>query len=363
MHNILKYTTPLLFLFFSCKSDIEPIDGLLVPVFKVGGETGSGQFVFEAGVDSIYLFTNYSLDSGIANLTGTFANASCAPNLQCPGSLSFTLRVKESEGLPEGQNFPFLKDINQGSGYQTLKITPKDTLNRDYSIQVSGQTSVNLPAQVNLFNVEPVDINIQALDRVNQVKSVTSLHYLPAYPDSCKAATLLARVNDQKVSLRTEISGGSNQNYSWNNGVFDVSEIIADYGQNQSYAVTITGPDAGCTTVASLSNLPVSTGSDWISTTGMNVITSPVQPVTALTGVKILWTNPAGVKFSSATSEQPVSSFFTITKIDPYQFNEKGQSTVQIHIRYQCALLGDSASGLEPTTMSGSGVIGVAIPD
>jgi hypothetical protein len=363
MNNILKYATPLLFLFFSCKSDVEPIDGSLVPVFKIAGETVSGQFVLAAGVDSIYLFTGYSLDSGMANLTGTFANADCALNLQCPGSLSFTFRVKESDRLTEVLNFPFLKDANQGAGYQTMKITPKDTLNRDFYIQVSGQTSINLPAQVNLFNVEPVDISIQAQDRVNQVKSVVSLHYLPAYPDSCKAVTLLAKVNDQKVSLRTEISGSSNINYSWSNGMFDLSETIADYLPNKSYAVTITGPDAGCATIASLSNLPDSTGSDWISSTGIDVTTSPVQSVSGLTGVSILWTNPEGVLFSSATSEQPASSFFTISKIEPYQLNENGQSTVQIHIRFQCTLLGNNVSGIDSTTILGSGVIGVAIPD
>jgi hypothetical protein len=100
MNNILKFTIPLL-LFISCNQDLSPAEGSLVPVFSVAGESSvTGGFAFEAGVDSIYLFTDYLLDSGMLNLTGTFGKVSCRSQ-DCPGTLSFTLRIKENEALTD----------------------------------------------------------------------------------------------------------------------------------------------------------------------------------------------------------------------------------------------------------------------
>jgi hypothetical protein len=246
--------------------------------------------------------------------------------------------------------------------FQTLKITPTDTLNRDFSIQVLGLSSANIPTQLNLFDNEPLDIHVQALDRTNLVKSATSLHYLPAHPDSCKAVRLLAKVIDQQVILKAE-TAGTYETYTWSNGSLDSGEIVTDFITEHGYAVTVTSPDAGCSAVASLSNLPSSTGGDWISTTGMDVSLSGPYSFSEQTGVRIDWTNTAGVQFSSEFSDQTAPSFFTITKIEPYDMNEKGQHTVQIHINFQCLMVGNNSSVNEPFTMYGNGVIGVAIPD
>lgn len=361
MNKILKCAVPLLVIFFSCSQKDILEDGALTPVFTVSGVTSAGEYLFEAGVDSVYLFTDYTRDSGMLSLTGTFSNAACVTDMSCPGSLSFTFKIKENQAIPTALNIPFLNDSAPLSEFQTLTIVPTDTSNRDYVIQLTGAASNNVSTQVNIFNSNPVDIQLYAQDRVNAVKSTSTLHYLPSVPDSCKGVKLLARVNNQKVTLLAE-TAFVNPTFSWSDSASGLTEIISDYDPNRTYAVTISGPDAGCSAVAALSNLPGETGNDWISSTGLEVTSSGIQQGFEQTGVRVNWTDHAGFQFSSGTAPQIADAHFVISKVEPYLVNEKGQKTVKVHIRYTCALIPTNVTPLEPIIMSGSGIIGVALP-
>lgn len=362
MKKVLFFGFPLSLLFFSCSKELEPTPGDDSPVFNVLFTAGSEKNTISAGLENIYLFTNYEIDSSKVNLTGTFSNVDCRESL-CPGTLKFIMRLDKDQYNPQVLNYSYLRNMDPSVSFQTLTVAATDTTNRDFNIQLLGQESTSSPLNVNIFDTAPVELKVSATDRTNLVKSAIKMNYLPEYPDSCHSVRLLAKVENGVATFRAEING-TNLNYSWNNGVSDTSDImISDITTfNNSFEVTVTSPDAGCQSITSLSNLPQNTGNEWISSTGVDISTSGLLNSQQQTGVKIEWTDINGNQFSSADFDQSFGSYFKILNIEPYQLNENGQQTLKLSIEFKCLLIGQSSSSLEPLDFSGMGTIGVSIP-
>lgn len=362
MKKILLFGFPLSLLYVSCSKELEPVSGDRSPVFNVLFTSGLEKNTVSAGLENIYLFTDYQIDSNKVNLSGTFANADCKESV-CPGALKFTLRLDKDNFYPESWNYSFLKNIDPLVNFQTLTVTATDTTNRDFSIQMLGQESSASPLSVNIFNTDPVELKLNATDRVTQVMSSVKMRYMPEYPDSCRAVRLLAKVEDGTATFRAEING-TNLNYDWSNGANDTNlVIISDITiPGNSFEVTVTSPDAGCYAITTLSNLPEDTGNQWISSTSPEVSISGLQNSKQQSGVGIEWTDNSGNQFSSISFDQPVSSYFKILNIEPYQPNENGQQTLKLTIDFRCLLIGQNSSPLEPLDFSGTGTIGIAVP-
>ena len=365
MKKILFFGFPLSLLFASCSKyqDWDPVSGEDTPVFNVLFTSGSVKNTVSAGLENVYLFTDFQIDSNKLNLSGTFANADCKESV-CPGTLKFTLRLDKDNFYPEKWNYySFLRNSDPLVNFQTLTVSATDTTNRDFSIRMFGLESTTSPLSVNIFNNDPVEIKVDATDRTNQVSSSVKMRYMPAYPDSCQAARLLAKVENGTATFRAEING-TNLNYSWNNGAQDTNFIIInDIGvADNHFEVTVTSPDAGCQAITTLSNLPDDTGNQWISSTGAEISISGLQNSQEQSGISIDWTDGSGNQFSSINFDQPGDSYFKILDIEPYELNENGQQTLKLTIDFRCLLIGQNSPSQEPMDFTGSGTIGIAVP-
>lgn len=344
---------------FSCQKQHLPAQTNTSPIFYFNGLVGGTYTSLRAGVSNYYMYSSYTQDSnGVYNYTGNLKEFNCSSS--CPPSIEFIINDYQklviganetniatsltngyySYMVPGGATTAYLTifnvqpdpsgsptnfNIDFGDGNNTsLTGLPNDTLSHMYlhpgsynpTISVtytSGSGSLSSPLELGTPNAKIIT-SISPTD-----SGTTKINFI--------ATTL-----DSSVTIIS---------YNWDFG--DGSPAVTTqnashtYSANGIYLVTYTVKDNNGRT--SINKLNVKTQGDTANNlTNYSATPYPQPNPNGLSNITIIYTDASGNTFNSNNALQPDSSFFHITSVADYQKNENGQSTKQLHVKFNCIL-------------------------
>lgn len=348
-------------LLISACSKTDAPNGFNDPVFKVFFtiDTLQGDSII-AGIDGIYLFTNYTTTNENFHSVNTFADAGC-PAGDCPGSLSF-----------EFSNSVLNDTAFSGGSYRYIQL---DTV----SITIFNWGGFGAPYLQHIFTLDTdppyVDsttaqgVTYQILDMPNQQTHITlrstapngvvsrlEREFIPSNIYQFPSVALIAdREGDgYRVRAFNDWNGPIIEKYNWNTGDTLNAVFIDSLSNLSEVAVTVTDAD-GNAAIAALANLPFPITSNYRS------VPLTVQSSFYFDGqIAIQWIDPEGIQWRSDLSPQPQGfSFFEVLEMEPYEPNENGLETRKLRVNFNCTLF-NAAGDSRPFT--GQGVIAMARP-
>ena len=346
------------------KADLPP-DGFETPVFEVAYSTFDVDSVVQAGVNKVYLFTDYQDFDQQVVCTGTFARTDC-PGADCPGTLTFEFkRLLSGPFLPDSVfhtgGFMYLSQDTTG-GTSILRTT-FNALNaggyNNFSWRIDDQDQGTGPLlEVDFPNVSvtPKLVELTA-QKPSGLRSVLHRKISPLVSGGNPFGVVNIDVRfDSSFFYRisAETSGTNYDSLVWN--TFETDTVLFQDFLMPFYSVFVSD-SAGNIASASLegltpNELPARTAD---FTYSVETIFIPFAPGE----VAIQWIDVEGNIWRSDDGFQESTAFFTVTESEPYENNEKGDKTRKMRVNFSCRLY--DANG-ESRDFSGEGVIAVGHP-
>ncbi len=359
----------LLVLFWAaCKSD-DPYSTEDPPYFVLHYTASNlPEQTVTAGLDSIYLFTDYSIGhDDVVTCVGTFAQVQCLDDT-CAGRLSFEFRNTKigQVALPDSifrlgeHSFK----TTQPSAGQTIYRT---TFRADTTFGYTDflwlfQNQYSAQGSVTTFDFnsssDSARVELQAT-RNNGPESrvqrqISFFGPVTAFP----SVDLL--ISPQPTDYRIEaISSGSPiSGLSWNNGI--ALPVFEDTLLQSTYMVTALN-FSGSTATASLQGLSPDPGTTQGTANFTHTTTLLTLPPDTLQfgTVTIQWTDDNRKIWRSDQGPQQANSTFKVLETKLYELNEQGQPTWQMQVDFTCILYNQNGQHIP---FVGKGLIAVAHP-
>jgi hypothetical protein len=379
---------------FGCrKIDVEPTDGK--PVFSAEAKFDGSTKQWQAGVDDFYMYSSFEKDPlGIYEFTGRLANTDSA-KLE-----AFTIRIRDfqpsqgnqvniDEALKTNIAFQFATIENTNTIDSIITIGYKTTLDASSSILPNtpvnyhwdfgdGTTLDTTEIVTHNFNdspTQPIKLTVSAMNNAC-TSSLTRKLTLPG-TDSCQLLMDLYLATpvsiDSGFILEADLLHATPPFYfSWGNGSngFNVDSIlIKDSIGIINAAVTITDA-TGCTVSADITTnyspgaLPQLCLANFVNSTVVaetdTIQITVVNDSLQLSKIKIEYTSPDGILYSSYLHNQPIGSFLKILKTEDYDNNEKNEKTKKLTLSYNCRIWSQTGDFMDIT--DGKAIIAVAYP-
>lgn len=343
----------------ACKKAELPPTFFEDPVFMVEYSLDTTGQPITAGVDDVYLFTDFE-EGDFVVCSGSFAKTDC-PNADCPGSLTFRFRSPMTDVFSPDTVFRTGSFFFDGTGsaadtiyLTTFSVVPGsgyDSFSWDIDSAFAG-TGASL--------VQVFQENVPKVVRLTAQKQsgLTSTIFRTVSLTSPGALNPIVGIDIQSDSvlytLTAEVSGTPVSQFFWNTG--DTTQEILQFSLAPAYSI-IAEDSAGNRAEARLQQLtpaevPVSTAG---FTYTVQPFVLPAQPGE----VSIQWIDSQGISWRSDLSTQPPDATFQVFESEPYEKNERGQVTRKMRVAFDCLLFNDAGESLP---FSGSGVIAVAHP-
>ena len=346
---------------WTCKKDLGTPEPSPDPVFTVGYQIDGVSYSLTAGLQTTYLFTKAELgQDNVWQLSGSFADAAC-PAANCPGSLRFYWRnnAKGSDfdsTLAIG-NFPlFHSDSTVFTFQTTLSLNEGSGTPTEVVWKIGDSLILVGKEQKYLSNGAPFQISTEVFD-LSGYRVRSSQLFVPGENMFCTRCTLDAKLDTLLTLSAAPLAPGAHT-FKWNSG--ETKETIrVPFIPDETYSVTITNVDAGCTSMISLDHLP-----DTFLEIHSGFANAVAVPLTAaLPGGPIIeWIDGQGTVWrSDRVGQQPFpANYFQIMEIDDYLKNENGLPTKKLRIAWNCMLYNEAG---ESQKMSGEGVIALGWPE
>lgn len=343
----------------ACKKAELPPTFFEDPVFMVEHSLDTTGQPIMAGVDDVYLFTDFE-ESDFVVCSGSFAKTTC-PIADCPGSLTFRFRSPMTDAFSPDTvfhtgSFPF---DGSGSAADTIYLTTfnvapnsgYDSFSWDIDSVFAGEgASLVQEFQDNAPKIVRLTAQKQSGPTSTIFRTVSLTN-----PGALNPVVGIDIQSDSLVyTLTAEVSGTPASLFFWNTG--DTLQEIFEFALASAYSV-IVEDTFGNRAEARLQQLtpndvPVHTAG--FTYTVQSIIT-PAQ-----TGeVSIEWIDFQGNAWRSDFGAQPMTATFNVLESEPYEQNERGQKTRKMRISFNCRLYNGSGESLP---FSGTGVIAVAHP-
>lgn len=383
-----------IFLASACKKiDVEPMGG--TPVFAASFLLdGTAEITLNGGVDNYYMFTSFEQDGNhVFSFTGELKLENCDAN--CGESLE--IKIRDIAQRPNGQ--VAIDDALNTGQYEYRSdeleigntVIDEDTffINQINLIADPGQnnpatTTYNWytnfgdsfpgamppPLELDTAGLFPEitlevreDISGFSLCRSTQTQAITD-----AAQPACSVSIVPELLNDSLlISLAANAEGAAMPvSYLWSNGA--TTQSITNADSPGTYSVTISDSEE-CTSTASYfyDELPgvcqarftyeAEAVVDSIITTVISIPGDSLQFARA----SIIYTSPEGEIFSSEKLDQPANSFFEILNVEDFDYNENGDPTKKLTLRFRCQLW-NAEEEMKTIESILEAVIGVAYP-
>ncbi len=347
------------------KADLPP-DDTGDPVFEVQFDTpGTDDNIKTAGVDDIYLFTDYRIANQQVVCSGSFADVDC-PDADCPGTLTFEFKSAffdqfSPDTVFHKGDYQFLyQDSTPGTSVLRTTFNAVNTSGySSFSWRINDEDKGTGPQIVVDFpniSVTPKYVEVMA-QRPSGLQSALGRQVSLTNPGSNPFGSVNINIFSDSLGyqLVAETGGASYDTLVWN--TFNTDSIIYQDSLLSFYSVLLIDSN-GNSAMASLAALtpnetfPVHTADFTYSVDTVFISLPPGE-------VAIQWIDAAGKFWRSDGGIQESSAFFVVTESTPYEENERGQKTRKMQVAFECRLF--DANG-EARDFSGSGVIAVAHP-
>lgn len=349
-------------LWAACKKAELPPSVSEDPVFTVQYASDPLSASVTAGLDDVYLFTDFASANNKLVCSGSFSKADC-PGGNCPGTLAFEFQTLLDPFTPDSFfHLGAYTFVNQDSltgisllratffasnanGYNNFlwKINNQDA-GVEQEIVVDFPNDVSVNRFVELIAKKPSGITSRAERWISVDNPGANL-----YP----AVEMNIAFDTTGYTLTATPFGGPYQSLIWNTG--DTSESFFSDFLDTFYRVEIAnGPISSSASFFGISpnDLP-------LQSAGINYEVEEIN-IPAVPGeVSIQWIDSQGIIWRSDRGIQESSAFFTVAESASYHSNEKGQKTRKMRVLFDCTLYNDTGQG---RLFSGSGVIAVAHP-
>jgi hypothetical protein len=357
-------TLGLLFLlcWTACKKAELPPSSFDDPVFSVTYQSDSvSNQTVTAGVDDVYLFTDYSVGDSIV-CSGSFSKVDC-PDGDCPGSLTFEFRSPLTDDFRPDTVFHLGQYVFEGTGIatDTVFLTTFNVVpNSGYNTFSWDIDSVNVGVDATL--VQEFQENVPKTVRLTAQKTSglksTVFRTISLTNPGLSSPSVEIDVQLDSFSmlflLTAEISGTPADTILWNNGVTTDTFSTASLAGFYSVAVQ---DDFGNLTQARLEQL---TPSDVpVQTAGFTYQVEPIIVSAPAGEVSIEWVDAQGAVWRSDWGAQSPGALFSVVESTTYEENENGQKTRKMQVVFDCLLFNGTGQG---RVFSGTGVIAVAHP-
>lgn len=357
----------LVLMWAACKKADIPDSAFDSPVFSVTYDTpGSNDSIATAGLNNVYLFTDFRVADQRVVCVGSFADSDC-PDADCPGTLTFEFKSAYSDVFfPDTVFHPgdYSFQSPDTTAGQTVLRTTFFALNPDdydiYSWRIDDQDIGTGPEIVVDFadiSVTPKFVELTA-KRTTGLQSVIFRKVAltsPSGNDTFASVNISATQDSQLIyRLVASTSGFPFDSLTWNTFVTDT--VIHEDMLQPFYSVTVVDVTGNVCT-ASLegltpNDLPVRTANFSFQVENIFIPTTDGE-------VAIEWIDADGVAWRSDGGIQEFTAFFNASESEKYEANEKGQRTRKMKVNFNCRLYNPSGEGRD---FSGSGVIAVAHP-
>ena len=370
MQKIFSWLFVLAVLWSACSREPFPPDMPEEPVFTAVFQTEAATYKLEAGVDSLYLFTDYHTENDVVLvLSGTFAKVAC-PAGDCPGSLTFEMR-NDHEGSTVFPDTLFLAGNRDYfyTGAQTLDtirrttFSTPDTLDYplfqweiDHGVPVTGK-SVTKEYTENT----PHLVTLRAF-RNGTLKSVSTRTVVPDtsnhnYPNV--GILVSDSTQSNPFVLTAYLIDGPDVTFKWSNGdttdQTDVTPVISNYSVRVK-------TNAGDTAFAQINTFDSTFSGGKTADIQLSVtnILTPVD-ILQLGRITIRWVDDNGVTWVSHKGLQTPDAYFQIISSEAYEPNENGRKTHKMNVAFSCRLFNNNNPS-QSRPLSGTAVIAVAHP-
>lgn len=351
----------------ACKKAELPPGVIDDPLFEVQFETpGTDDNVKTAGVDGIYLFTDYRIADQQVVCSGSFAAADC-PAADCPGTLTFEFKsafidqfAPDTVFHTGGYQFLY-QDSSAGTSVLRTTFNAVNTSGySNFSWRIDDEdkgTGPQIVVDYPNISVTPKYVEVMA-QRPSGLQSMLGRQVSLTNPGSNPFGSVNINIFSDSLGyqLVAETAGAPYDTLFWN--TFDSDSIIFQDSLLSFYSVLMIDSN-GNSAAASLAALtpnetfPVHTAD---FTYSVETIFIPLPSGE----VAIQWIDAEGRAWRSDAGIQESTAFFVVTESTPYEKNEKGDDTRKMQVSFECRLF--DANG-EARDFFGSGVIAVAYPE
>lgn len=377
-------------LLVSCDKNTLPPSTTGDVVFALEGTLGNAPFMFEAGKNDIYLYTDAVLgNDNIYQYTGEFSKApQCTTD--CEESLKFTIRdYKRNDGIT-----PINTDSSFFIGNYTYQPPMSDTSNTSNIVEVEFTISSNNPSGTSVllfdfgngavstllnsntfthtYNLDSLPAGLQplvcllAFDNSGCVTNYCTVLDFNTFQSGCTVDFTYSPISPQNnvFLFESQVIGGTppyNLLWDLDGAIISNVDSFAIPVQFDSIAnqMCLTVTDAqGCFATVCKDITPFNFAS-CSNSFSYQIINTP-QPVDTsyFSNVVIEYTSPDGVYYSSKLDEQPSSSTFEITSIEEFELNENGQPTKKVTATLDVVLFDESGNSIQ--LVANNVVFGVA---
>lgn len=363
----------------SCQKQHLPAPTNASPVFYFNGLVGGTYTSFRAGVSNYYMYSSYTQDSnGVYNYTGNLKEFNCGGS--CPPSIKFIINNYES--LPAGASESYInKALDTGyfnylipggtPGSYSITFYPTSgtfASVKNYTWDFGDGTLSNFTSSLDSIShlythkgtyntslfVTFSDTSTSKLSNTVQAGNLNSIFYCSiSYLDSTTTTSFSSIISGGKFPYTYQWSFGD----GFTSTAKNPSHSYVDSTIN-AVSLTITdsaGHKASANAYAAAGNAS-NTQLHLMSYYTLSPV--PVSNPLGLSNITVIYTDASGNIFSSNNALQPDSSFFRITSVANYQNNENGQTTKQLHVKFDCILY--DSSGKTLVIKNGDAVIAVA---
>lgn len=357
----------LIFLGLGCNRDpIVDIDS--DPVFVTQFALDGAEYSIEAGVDSVYLFTDFRQDAGpLMVLTGAFASADC-PDANCPGTLAFEFFNDKIGDLVSPDTLFTISNLeyytqgglNTDTVYRYTFYT-QDTVDYNaFNWAIDGQPVSTDPTFSRDFpNQLPHSVRLIA-SNLGSVKSWVARTVSPDTTQYPKVGILIG--NSDSIPGYYELTAvTSNGPFTFRWSTNDsVKTITKGPPLDEFYSVRVKNVNND-TAFARI--YPFNAGAINGKTADINYFVTKIPPDPLPFGrVNIRWIDENGFAWESGKGTQNADAYFQILDSEPYEKNENGQKTWKLTVGFACKVYFNSSTSILSKVLTGNAVIAVGYP-
>lgn len=369
----------LLVLITQCKKKPFPDPNHGDPVFHFSGTVGSSSIKLEAGIDSFFLFTDYSQSStGLYGFTGNMDRldcTGCGPGLQ--------IEFYDVQNRPIGVAVP-PSDVVQTGGYgfvetATAPVTGKRLQFFADSTFIRAPTSfywtfaiggfVDTSSQSDPVITFPFNgvarVCLTVTDSLGTQSVLCNDVVVQDPPPTCNAFFSFDYVQQNSYRFFSDYGGPVTQHFwTYPDSTFDtVANPFKNFAvfYNPPFQVCHQVVDGNCVT----SHCMLVDNPNSATHVLANFTYAPEQDTISqiMNRVHLRWTSPQGVEYSSyRVGGQPYGSTFTVGKVEGYDPNEDGEATRSFEFEVD-AWLFNVGNPNDSIPLQGSGTYAVAYPD
>lgn len=366
----------------SCKKEHLTTNTNASPVFYFKGLVGNSAMDLQAGINNYYMYSSYNQDSnGVYNYTGSLKEYNCTSS--CPPSIEFIINNYRTSGT--GATEPNIDSSLSVNYYKFLIPGGNST---SFRVTFTPEPGSNT-------NVKSYNWNFGDGSFLNGTGNPDSIIHTYAHPGNYNTSINTVFADNTSSSLNNILQMAQTNNdlncsvvYTLSTNTFtaNISGGMAPYTSYWTFGDGATGTLS--TPTASSADTIMHTYIDTIiNNVTLKVIDSKHDSITVfskasgtgnqsdlmsyrmsspvllpnilgLSNITVNYTDATGDIYTSNNPAQPDSSYFQITSMSDYQANENGQSTKQLHIKFDCIVFDSKGNTL--AIKNGDAVIAVA---